>query len=190
VSAVESIDDRVLEILDKGHTRADVETVLDLTRRAGIALRPSLVPFTPWTGLEDYLDLLGFIERHDLVDHLDPVQLVIRLLLPPGSLLRRHPRMRPHLGTLDAERFTYVWSHPDARMDRLYKDLGALVEKAVLDEEDPRLTFDRIVARAEILAGRKPRIDGGGAGAHLLPTRPAIVHDKGRPPRLTEPWFC
>ena len=187
VSAVESIDDRVLNILDKGHTRADVEAVIDLTRSAGIALRPSLVPFTPWTSLDGYLDLLAFIEDHDLVDHLDPVQLVIRLLLPPGSLLLRHPEMRPYLGALDADRFTYEWRHPDARMDRLHADLSALVGKAALDQEDPRLTFERIVARAE---RGTPRMDGGGAEAHLLPTRPPTVHDKGRPPRLTEPWFC
>ncbi len=175
VSAVESIDDRVLAILDKGHTRADVETVLEWTGRAGIALRPSLVPFTPWTGLGDYLDLLEFLEARSLIDHLDPVQLVIRLLLPPGSLLLEHPEMRPHLGALDPERFTYEWTHPDPRMDRLHRDLSALVERAALDGEDPRLTFDRIAARA---------------GARRLPTHPPIARDKGRPPRLTEPWFC
>ncbi len=175
VSAVESIDDRVLAILDKGHTRADVEAVIDLTRRAGITLRPSLVPFTPWTGLPAYRELLAFIERHDLIDHLDPVQLVIRLLLPPGSLLLDHPEIRPHLGALDPGRFTYEWSHPDPRMDRLHRDLSGLVEKAALDGEDPRIIFDRIVARA----AARPR-----------PTHSPIVHDKGRPPRLTEPWFC
>jgi hypothetical protein len=175
VSAVESIHDRVLAILDKGHTRADVEAAIGLTRGAGIALRPSLVPFTPWTGLEDYRALLAFVERHDLVDHLDPVQLVIRLLLPPGSLLLERPEMRPHLGALDPERFSYEWTHPDPRMDRLHLDLSRLVEKAALDGEDPRLTFDRIVARTD--------------GADAL-RRPPLIHDKGRPPRLTEPWFC
>ena len=175
VSAVESIDDRVLAILDKGHTRSDVETVITLTRRAGIALRPSLVPFTPWTSLEDYRDLLEFVERHDLIDHLDPVQLVIRLLLPPGSLLLQRPEMQPYLGALDPERFTYAWTHADPRMDRLHQGLNGIVEKAALDDENPRLTFDRIVARAEV---------------RRLPTHPPIVHDRGRPPRLTEPWFC
>ncbi len=175
VSAVESIDDHVLAILDKGHTVADVEAVIALTRRAGIALRPSLVPFTPWTGFEDYRSLLEFIERHDLVDHLDPVQLVIRLLLPPGSLLLQHAEMRPHLGALDAARFTYDWRHPDARVDRLQQDLSGLVEKAAREDEDPRVTFDRIVERA-----------GGRRSAR----RPPILRDEGRPPRLTEPWFC
>ena len=183
VSAVESIEDRVLAILDKGHTRADVEAAIGLTRSAGITLRPSLVPFTPWTGLEDYRALLAFVERHDLVDHLDPVQLVIRLLLPPGSLLLERPEMRPHLGALDPERFTYEWTHPDPRMDRLHMDLSGLVGKAALDGEDPRLTFDRIVARTDGLAAAMA------SGADAL-RRPPLIHDKGRPPRLTEPWFC
>ena len=175
VSAVESIDDRVLSILAKGHTRADVETIVERTRRAGIALRPSFVPFTPWTGRDDYRDLLAFIEGHDLVDHLDPVQLAIRLLLPPGSLLLDHEEMRPHLGPLDPGRFTYVWRHPDPAMDRLQQELSALVEKAALEGEDSRRTFARIVARA----WERP-----------LSPLPPIVRDKGRPPRLTEPWFC
>jgi len=175
VSAVESIDDRVLAILDKSHTRADVERVIRLTREAGIALRPSLVPFTPWTGLDDYRELLAFIERHDLVDHLDPVQLVIRLLLPPGSLLLERAEVRPHLGRLDAERFTYEWTHPDPRMDRLHGELSRLVERATLGAEDPRVTFDRIVLHA---------------GLQEPLTLPPPIKDKGRPPRLTEPWFC
>jgi hypothetical protein len=60
-------------------------------------------------------------------------------------------------------------------MDRLHLDLSRLVEPAALDGEDPRLTFDRIVARTD--------------GADAL-RRPPLIHDKGRPPRLTEPWFC
>jgi len=175
VTAVESIDDRVLAILDKGHTRADVETVLEMSRRAGLPLRPSLVPFTPWTGLDGYRDLLSFVESRGLIDHLDPVQLVVRLLLPPGSLLLGREELRPHLGPLDAARFTFTWTHPDPRMDLLQRDLSAMVERAALDGEDPRRTFDRVAARA----WDRPAAP-----------RQALIHDKGRPPRLTEPWFC
>ena len=60
-------------------------------------------------------------------------------------------------------------------MDRLHGDLNGIVEKAALDDEDPHLTFDRIVAHAE---------------ARRLSTHRPIVYDKGRPPRLTEPGFC
>src|SRR3989449_8949672 len=56
VSAVESLSDVVLANLEKGHTRADVSVALDILRRAGITLRPSFVPFTPWATLDDYLD--------------------------------------------------------------------------------------------------------------------------------------
>ena len=57
VSAVESLSDRVLAELDKGHTRADVFAALALRARPASRLRPSFVPFTPWTTLDDYLEL-------------------------------------------------------------------------------------------------------------------------------------
>src|SRR5205807_4634599 len=94
VSAVESLSDRVLGILDKGHTRADVFAALALARAAGLVLRPSFVAFTPWTTRDDYLDLLDWVDREALWDHVDPVQWTIRLLVPPGSLLERHQAMR------------------------------------------------------------------------------------------------
>ncbi len=103
------------------------------------------------------------------------MQLVIRLLLPPGSLLLDHAAMRPHLGALDARRFTYDWTHPDPRMDSLQRELSRLVEKAALEKIDPRLIFSRIVS----LAGSRPLADHS----------PAPL-DRDRPPRLTEPWFC
>src|SRR5439155_60236 len=49
ISAVESLSDTVLTILEKNHTRADVEEALGIVRGAGIAFRPTWEPFTPWT---------------------------------------------------------------------------------------------------------------------------------------------
>ena len=46
ISAVESLSETVLTILEKHHTRADVETAIDIVHGAGIALRPTWVPFT------------------------------------------------------------------------------------------------------------------------------------------------
>src|SRR5262249_19597901 len=74
VSAVESLSDRVLAILDKGHSRADVVRALHLVRGAGIALRPSLMPFTPWSTLDDSLELFDFIEEHALAGAVDEVE--------------------------------------------------------------------------------------------------------------------
>ena len=56
-SAVESLNDSVLAALDKGHTAADVPVALRLVRAAGIDLRPTLLPYTPWSRLGDVAEL-------------------------------------------------------------------------------------------------------------------------------------
>ena len=179
VSAVESLSDVVLRNLEKGHTRADVGAALAVVRGAGIALRPSFVPFTPWATLEDYLDLLDFVAREDLIDHVDSVQLTIRLLVPPGSLLVSRPALRPFLGALDPAAFTYRWTHPDSRMDALQREVAALVEQGVHAGEDGAVTFERVRTTAYARAGRV----AAGAFRPPPPERPI-------PARLTEPWFC
>ena len=112
VSAVESLSDTVLANLEKGHTRADFYEALRIVKAAGIVCRPTWVAFTPWTTLNDYLDVLDVVEIEGLVDHVDPVQYTIRLLIPPGSMLLDRPAIRPFLGPLDQAAFSYRWSHP------------------------------------------------------------------------------
>ncbi|HWP35507.1 MAG TPA: CUAEP/CCAEP-tail radical SAM protein, partial [Thermodesulfobacteriota bacterium] len=148
VSAVESLNDAVLANLEKGHTRADVLEALAVLRGAGLPLRPSFVPFTPWETLESYGELFDFVEREELVEHVDPVQYTIRLLVPPGSRLLDQPAMRPFLGPLDEGAFTYRWTHPDPRMDRLQQAASRLVEAAAAAGEAPALTFARLRALA------------------------------------------
>ncbi|MFN3648902.1 MAG: CUAEP/CCAEP-tail radical SAM (seleno)protein [Armatimonadota bacterium] len=178
VSAVESVSEDVLARLRKRHTRADVARAAAAARRAGIALRPSLMPFTPWAGLDDYLDLLRFSVEHELVDSLDPVQFSIRLLVPPGSLLLEGGDMDPYLGPLDAAAFSYTWTHPDPRMDALHQEVAARVERAAQAGEPPRETFRAIWSAAHRAAGL-PDVDP------KLPPEPDV-----KPPRLTEAWFC
>jgi radical SAM superfamily enzyme YgiQ (UPF0313 family) len=179
VSAVESLSDVVLAHLRKGHTREDVFRALDLLREAGIALRPSLLPFTPWARAEDYLELLDWIEGEDLIRHIDPVQLSIRLLVPPGSPLLELEAMRPHLTTAAPESFSHGWTHPDPRMDRLQLRVAAIVRDAALVEGAAEACFRSV---------REAACAGLG-----LPV-PVAVELPGRrrsvPPRLTEPWFC
>ena len=146
-------------------------------------MRPSLVAFTPWTTLDDYLDLLDFVEVHDLVDHVDPVQYSIRLLVPPGSALLAEPDTRSWIGALDEAGFTYTWRHGDARMDRLHQRVSRLVEEADAsgEERDNRSLFHRIRCLAAEAAGveaptERPFQD--------LPVK------RRRVPRLTEAWFC
>jgi radical SAM superfamily enzyme YgiQ (UPF0313 family) len=180
VSAVESLSDAVLEQLEKGHTRADVSVALAVLREAGIALRPSFVPFTPWATLADYLDLLDFVATAALIDHVDPVQLSIRLLVPPGSRLLSRPAMHPFLGALDTAALSYRWTHPDSRMDELQAAVAALVEGAAEAGDDPAVTFQRVRALASHCAGRSVP-----AGPFRAPPPERPV-----PARLTEPWFC
>ena len=87
VSAFESFSDEVLARLNKGHTRDQIFEAIGVMRRVGIPIRPSLVAFTPWTTLDDYLDLLNCIRDLNLVEAVDPIQYSIRLLVPPHSAL-------------------------------------------------------------------------------------------------------
>jgi radical SAM superfamily enzyme YgiQ (UPF0313 family) len=176
ISAVESLSEAVLANLEKGHTRADVSRALGIVRSAGIAWRPTWVAFTPWTTLEDYIEMLDFVEREGLIDHVDPVQFTLRLLVPPGSALLTREAITPYLGPLDQAAFIHRWTHPDARMDALQLEASRLVESAA--GEDPMATFYRLRALAYATAG--------------LPDKPTQAPEPGRrrPPRLTEAWFC
>src|SRR6266581_495284 len=62
-TAAESVDDKVLAHLAKNHCRADFERALNLCRAADIYLAPTFVPFTPWTTLAGYLDLMRALLR-------------------------------------------------------------------------------------------------------------------------------
>lgn len=179
VSAVELLNDHVLALLAKGHTRADVEVALQHTRRAGIPLRPSLMPFTPWSSVQDFIDLIEFVEAQRLVAHIDPVQYGIRLLLPPASALLALPETQPHLRRFDEEKFTFLWEHPDPAMDRLQSAVAACAEAAAHAGQDIHQSFAAIRELAYRAANRRPRRD-------IDPPSPAELS----PPRLTEHWFC
>ena len=182
VSAVESTSPRVLELLDKGHSAGDVLAALRVCRSLGVELRPSLLPFTPWSTLRDQLDLLDMIAANDLIDSVDPVQLSIRLLVPPGSLLLAVPEMREHLRGYDPASFSHLWQHPEPAMDALQAEIAELVAADADAGVAPRSTHAAIrgLTAGAAAAARLPWPDAGRA---LPPERDA-------PPRLSEPWFC
>jgi radical SAM superfamily enzyme YgiQ (UPF0313 family) len=179
VSAVESLSDTVLAHLKKGHTRADVAEALTAIRAAGIAMRPSLMPFTPWATSADYLDLLAWAAEEALLEAIDPVHYTIRLLVPPGSLLLESPAMQPHLGALDEAAFCYRWTHPDPRMDSLQREAAALVERCERERCEPQETHARLWELAHRVLYRP-----------LTPVPAPRVPSIEKPPRLTESWFC
>lgn len=176
VSAVESLSDQVLARLNKRHRRADFEQVLDLCTRAGLVLRPTFVAFTPWTTLADMIELVDFIAARGLVDHVDPVQLTIRLLVPPGSLLLEHAQPG-FFGPLDPQALTHRWAHPDPRMDALQHSMVRRVELDAAQGADPAYTFAALRGLVH-----------GAAGRHAPPMD--TPRARARVPRVTEPWFC
>jgi hypothetical protein len=181
VSAVESLNDRTLEILEKGHRRRDVESVLECFRRAGLTLRPTLMPFTPWSSLDDFEELLDFVEEQDLVGAVDPVQFTVRLLVPPGSRLLDDPVTSSAFGELLPASFSHSWQHADERMERLHRRLTEEVERAAHHVESAEETFSRIRRIFSEVSG-KPRVSTRAIAAPIVPKR--------RTPRLTESWFC
>ena len=173
-SAVESVDDHVLAKLQKGHTRADFEQAVATCREAGVSLVPTFLPFTPWTTLEGYLDLLSAIAALDLVDQVAPIQLAIRLLIPNGSLMLDLDDVRRVIGPFDPQALVYPWHHRDGRVDELQRE----VETAV--GARPGAPRPEMFARAWEAAHRAA---GLSRPVPVLASRASI-------PFLTEPWYC
>ncbi|HZS47394.1 MAG TPA: CUAEP/CCAEP-tail radical SAM protein [Blastocatellia bacterium] len=179
VSALESVSDEVLARLVKGHTRTDIVEALKITRDAGITLRPSFVAFTPWTTFNDYVEMLKFIEEHSLIEHVDPVQYAIRLLIPPASLILENNLNEPWLGELDQAAFSYRWNHPDPKMDALHRSVNHVVEAAAQSNSNITDTFYKVAKVVEEMLGSK-----------FTQSRRILPLATERPPRLTESWFC
>lgn len=176
-AAVESVDDRVLQYLAKDHSCADFERALQLCREAGISLAPTFVPFTPWTSLEGYLELLRTLLRLRLVEAVPPIQLCIRLLVPEGSWLLQLPGFRELIEPFDAKLLGYPWRHADPRVDALQQALQALAAQG----------DQRALARSEVFA-QIWRLAHAALGLRAPPLAPedcgaAIAH-------LSEPWYC
>jgi hypothetical protein len=177
-SAIEGVNDDILERLDKGHTAAEAAAAVAVVRAAGIDLRPSFLPFTPWATVDDVIAILHFVAANDLIGSVDPVQYSIRLLLPKGSLLLDDPVVQGVIGPYDPERLTYTWEAVDPRLDVLHGELAALVEASAAAGESIQATFMDVNALVHAAAGITVP-DG------LI----AAGSTEGRP-RLTEPWFC
>jgi len=175
-SAVEAVDDEILRLLAKNHTGRDFDRALALTRAAGIALAPTFVAFTPWTTLAGYLAMLERLVELRLVESVPPVQLTIRLLVPAGSYLLQLPGFRETLMAFDPTLLGYPWVHSDPRVDRLQRDLQALVARCEKE----------LLARREVFAAVWRM-------AHQAAERPVpeLTGDLGSPiSRLSEPWYC
>ncbi|HLJ46500.1 MAG TPA: CUAEP/CCAEP-tail radical SAM protein [Bryobacteraceae bacterium] len=169
-SAVESVDDAVLEKLAKGHTRADFIEVARLFETEGLILAPTFIAFTPWTTPGSYRDLLATIAELNLIENVPPVQLALRLLIPAGSRLLELEDIQRQIGPFDDAALLYRWTHPDPAIDELAHKAFAIAAQ----RKSRRETFDRLwsLVSNHPLAEDPDRI-----------ARAAI-------PYLDEPWYC
>ena len=174
-SAVEAIDDRVLTLLDKGHTRQDFFDAVTLSREVGVTLAPTFVAFHPWTTLGGYAELLQVLADLDLVEHVAPIQLAIRLLIPEGSRLLDLDEVRQLVGAFDPNTLTYRWTHADPRVDELQHEVASVVGRRLVS--DRSTVFDEISQLVHERTGL-PR-----AVARAAAERPGV-------PYRDEPWYC
>jgi len=172
-SAVESLDDTILEKLAKGHTRADFERCLGEMRAIGLAMSPTFLPFTPWTTAESYREFLRALADLGLASEVSPIQLAIRLLIPEGSLMLDLPDVRAMIEPFDPRGLCYPWRNADPSMDRLC----TTIQETIKREERRRSSRLEIFRKIWDLAhtGEFPDIP--------LQARATI-------PYLTEPWYC
>ncbi len=180
-TAAESVDDTVLAALDKGHTAADFERAVSLCRQHELALAPTFVPFTPWTSLEGYVGLLAAIRRLDLVEHVAPIQLGIRLLIPSGSRLLELPDVRSLVGPFDPAALAYPWAHRDPRVDQVQKQVVDAVGRYTAAGR--REAFGRVWQLACEFAQMDPAAGQSTATPDALYRRTSVAY-------LNEPWYC
>lgn len=174
-SAVESIDDRVLEIFDKRHTREDFFKVVALFKEVGLVLHPTFVAFNPWTTLSGYLDLMQTIGQLDLVENVAPIQWGVRLLIPAGSKLLDREEARSVLGEFDEAALAYRWTHPDPCVDPLCETILAIVKDGQDQEQTRSEIFERVWRAVCEAAGEQ---------------RELPAYSRQPVPCLSENWFC
>ena len=178
-SAVESFDDEVLARLDKGHTREDFLEVNRTFRELGLVLQPTFVPFTPWTTLESYCELLRILQSSDLVENVGPIQLAIRLLIPAGSRLLELEEVRRLVAPFDSAALVYPWRNPDPRVEELCEEIAEIVASGEKRKQARRTIFERIWKSAH---------EAAGANAEF--TAQPVLMSRATIPYLSEPWYC
>ena len=175
-TAVESFDDTVLQVLDKGHTRSDVSAVVKICRDIGLEISPTFVPFTPWTTPETYLDLLEQIVALNLVTRVASVQLAIRLLVPQGSYLVESRYFSPYLGDYNADSLSYLWSYAASETTWLEQNVREIVAADVSNDVPSSDTFKKLWRVTHEAAGREAPVLSFG---DFEPTA-----------AMSEPWYC
>jgi hypothetical protein len=144
--------------------------VVEEFQSASLTLSPTFIPFTPWTTRESYRQLLEQLMELDLVEHVAPVQLALRLLIPRGSRLLELADVQAVLRAFDEPALLYRWQHPDPQVDAL----AAQALRVAASHGSRREIFGYLWN----LVGDRPLPED-----FYLAPRTAI-------PYMDEPWFC
>jgi hypothetical protein len=152
-----------------------MEKAVQVSREAGVHIRPTWLPFFPWTTPDDVARIFQFIHDNDLTGATDPVQLSIKLLLPNGSLLADHPALTPHLEAYDTQALTWRWRFANPDTEVLYKELESIAASASDCGQEAAATLDEMRQAVSEMVGYRIRSSTAASTAA---------------PRLTESWFC
>ena len=170
------VSDAVLRHPRQGPHARRRRAALEILRDAGIPLRPTLVAVHAVDDARRLPRAARLRSPSTASRHVDPVQLRFACSCRRGRCCSTIRRLAPHLGALDPARFSYAWTHPDPRMDRLCDEVSGARRAAHSREA---------AARGDLRRGLR----AGGAGGGCRGLRAAGRSGKS-PPHLSEPWFC
>jgi len=136
------------------------------------------VPFTPWTTLDGYLDLLRVIAEQGVIENVAPIQLGIRLLIPEGSRMLELEEVRQLIEPFNPQSLAYPWKSAD-RGSTL---LSEIVQKIAAAAERQKRIADFYI---------RTHLEAAHAAAELpAPQLCLSSRSQVSVPFLSEPWYC
>ena len=174
ISAFETTNDHVLNILQKNHSSNDLNKAVELSLENNIDIRPTWMPFSPWTEQNDLISIIKLIENYKLRETVDPIQLTIKLLIPKNSLILKRPEMEEYLLNYDPASFSYAWKYKFPTIDNIQNELFTYVLQHESENE-----YTQYLGLVDILESH--------TGETLLNPE---KYNQRIVPKLSETWFC
>ena len=158
----------------KNHTSDDLRTAVELSLENNIDIRPTWMPFSPWTEKSDLVNIIKLIENYKLRETVDPIQLTIKLLIPKNSLILQSGEIKQYLESYDPSSFSYSWKYENSVIDEIQNSLfNYVLENESVDEYTQYLGLVKII--------------------ESYTDNPLLVHSDypmKNVPKLSETWFC
>jgi len=174
ISAFETTNDHVLNILQKNHSSNDLNKAVELSLENNIDIRPTWMPFSPWTEQNDLISIIKLIENYKLRETVDPIQLTIKLLVPKNSLILKRPEMKEYLLDYDPSSFSYAWKYKFPNIDNIQNELFTYVLQHESENE-----YAQYLGLVDILESH--------TNETLLNSE---KYSQRIVPKLSETWFC